>query len=390
MKVVIASDSFKGSLTSAEVARAAEEGIKSLDETIETVAVDVADGGEGLVDALVHSLGGELITAVVSDPLSRPVPARYGVTNIHGEKTAIIEMAAASGLPLLKKEEYNPLKTNTFGTGELILDALERGCRKFLVGIGGSATNDGGMGMLRALGWRFLDRDGNELEGNGSSLSAVGHIDGSGADQRLKGAEFTIACDVRNPFCGPQGAAYVFSPQKGADPKMVERLDHGLLHLSGLIECETGIDIRQIEGAGAAGGLGGAFKAFLNSELRSGIEIVLDAICFDTLIKDADIVITGEGRIDAQTPSGKTAAGVLRHCRAAGIPCMAIGGKIEMCPELAEAGFAGIFPVVDGPCSLEEAMKSTAAKQNISRTVRQLISLTRIIQDFSGSCRTIL
>lgn len=378
MKVVIASDSYKGSLSSLEVAQAAAEGIKSFDPTIETVAVNVADGGEGLVDALVDSLKGENVDVTVSDPLGRPVVARYGIAEHSGSKVAIIEMAAASGLPLLTPEERNPMKTSTFGTGEVILDALGKGCRKFLVGIGGSATNDGGLGMLRALGWKFLDKDGNALEGNGASLGLVKGIDASGVDCRLKEAKFTIACDVKNPFCGPKGAAYIFGPQKGADPQMVEALDNGLENFARVIVGFCGSDISAVEGAGAAGGLGGAFKAFLNSELRSGIEMVLDTIGFDATIKDADLVITGEGKVDHQTPGGKTAAGVLRRCKAAGVPCVAIGGKVAMCPELDSSGFAGIFPVVDGPCTLEEAMTGSVAYSNVSRTAKQIISLVNV------------
>jgi len=374
MKVVIASDSFKGSLSSIEVAQAAEKGILEVDSSIETIAVNIADGGEGLVIALTDSMKDKLITACVSDPLGRKIYADYAISDKNGKKLAIIEMAAASGLPLLQEAERNPLKTSTYGTGELILDALEKGCRDFLIGIGGSATNDGGMGMLRALGWCFLDSAGRELDGTGASLSLVRSIDESNMDRRLKESRFSIACDVKIPFCGPQGTACIFSPQKGADSEMVTMLDEGLRIYANAIFRHFGLDISYLEGAGAAGGLGGAFKAFLGAELRSGIETVLDCIGFDLTIKDADLVITGEGRIDSQTTSGKAAAGVLRHCKASGVPCVAIGGQVQMCPELENAGFAGIFPITDNSCPLEEAMTASVAKANIARTVKEIVS----------------
>lgn len=373
MKVVIASDSFKGSLDSLGVARAAAEGFLSVMPDAEITALSVADGGEGLTESLMHSLGGVKVGKIVADPLFRPIEAFYGVK----DDTAIIEMAAASGLTLLKDDERNPMETTTFGTGELILDALDRGCRKFLVGIGGSATSDGGLGMLSALGWRFLDRSGTLLPGTGASLEAVHSIDDSNVDPRLGACSFTVACDVTNPFCGPSGAAFVFSPQKGATPEMVRDLDRGLAGFAKVIAAKYGIDVSALEGAGAAGGLGGAFSAFLPSTLRSGIEMVLDTIKFDKALEGADLVITGEGKVDRQTPGGKTAAGVLKRALKAGVPCVAIGGMVEMCPELDAAGFAGVFPIVDGPCALEEAMKPETAAANVKRTVAQIALLLK-------------
>lgn len=371
MKIVIASDSYKGSLSSLAVAQAASEGILSVMPDAEVVPVSVADGGEGLTESLVYGLGGQIVKKLVSDPLFRPFEAFYGMK----DDIAIVEMAAASGLPILRDDERNPLKTTTFGTGELILDAMEKGCRHFLVGMGGSATNDAGMGMLCALGWRFLDKDGKELKGVGESLASVAGIDDSGVDARVKECDFTVACDVSNPFCGQSGAAYVFGPQKGATEEMVEFLDGGLANFADIVGRKYGIDIRNLEGAGAAGGLGGAFMAFLPSTLRSGIEMVLDTIGFDKILQGADLVITGEGKVDRQTPSGKTAAGVLRHARKLGVPCVAIGGKVAMCPELENSGFAGIFAIVDGPCTLQDAMKDEVAYANVRRTAAQIVSL---------------
>lgn len=371
MKIVIASDSYKGSLSSLAVAEAASEGILSVMPDAEVVPVSVADGGEGLTESLVHGLGGEIVKKVVSDPLFRPYEAFYGRKG----DIAIVEMAAASGLPILSDDERNPMKTTTLGTGELMMDAIENGCRKFLVGMGGSATNDAGTGMLTALGWRFLDKDGNELKGIGESLARIVEIDDSAVDARVRECEFTVACDVRNPFCGPRGAAYVFGPQKGATEEMVKSLDDGLANFAAVINRKYGIDIKDSEGAGAAGGMGGAFRAFLPATLRSGIEMVLDTIGFDKILDGADLVITGEGKVDHQTPSGKTAAGVLRRAEKYGVPCVAIGGKVAMCPELENSGFAGIFAIVDGPCTLQEAMKDEVAYANVRRTAAQIVSL---------------
>lgn len=371
MKIVIASDSFKESLSSKAVADAAECGISMIDPGCETFKFSVSDGGEGLTESLVDALHGSYVTIISSDPLGRKIHSTYGICG----DTAILEMAAASGLPLLSTGERNPMKTSTYGTGEMIRDAFSKGCRKFLIGIGGSATCDGGTGMLEALGWKFLDRDGNVLTGCGGNLSAIETIDDSGVSRQLAEAEFTVACDVSNPFCGPQGASFVFSPQKGASPDEVRLLDDGLRHFAALITGKYGIDVSDMQGAGAAGGLGGAFKAFLGASLRRGIDMVLDAIGIDDAISEADLVITGEGKIDFQTPSGKTAAGVLDRCLKYGVPCVAIGGMVEMCDELLNSGFAGIFPVLSGPCTLQEAMDGSVAFDNVSRTVSQIVSL---------------
>ena len=375
-KITVAIDSFKGSLSSHEVACAFERGFRREFPQAEVCKVSVADGGEGTVEALVQTLGGEEVRIVASDPLMRGVEVCYGI--VDGGRTAVMEMSAASGLPLLAPEERNPLKTTTYGTGEMIADALARGCRKFLVGIGGSATNDAGVGMLRALGFRFLDAEGQELVGGGEILDKIATIDDSGALEVLHEAEFVVACDVTNPLYGPEGAAYVFAPQKGADAAMVEQLDGGLRNFAEVVKRYNGEDVASLQGAGAAGGLGGGFKALLGARLERGIEMVLGAMRFDDIIAGSDLVVTGEGRLDSQTVMGKTPSGVLRAACKQGIPCVAIGGAIEYCKELAESDFAAMFPVVSGPVSLERAMQRDVAEANVERTATQIARVLKI------------
>lgn len=369
-RIVIASDSFKGSLTSVEVAQSATKGILEVYPDCEVTQVNVADGGEGTVDAVVDTLQGEKITISVSNPIGKPVDATYGIAG----DTAIIEMAAASGLPLLAAEERNPWVTSTYGTGEMILDAIARGCSKFLVGIGGSATNDAGTGMLQALGFRFFDNNGNLIENCcGGILGEIASIDDTQVPEAIKNAQFTVACDVDTPFCGPIGAAYVFAPQKGASPKMVQQLDEGMASFAKVIEAKYGIDIVPMAGAGAAGGMGGGFRAFLNATLKKGIDMVLDAIGFDNIISGADLVVTGEGKVDFQTAKGKTAAGVLARAKAQGIPVVAIGGCVEMCDSLSEMGFAGIYPILEEKVPLELAMQRDFASQNVTNTLIRIL-----------------
>lgn len=371
MKIVIASDSFKGSLSSIEVAQAATRGIKAVYPDCEVVAVNVADGGEGTVEAVVEALGGEIVRCRVSDPLGRPIEARYGIA---GEK-AIIEMAAASGLPLLQPEERNPWMTSTYGTGEMIMDAIQRGCRQFLVGIGGSATNDAGTGMLQAMGFRFYDSSENEIQHCcGGTMHQIARIDDSQVCEEVRQAIFTIACDVDTPFCGKDGAAPVFAPQKGADEMMVKRLDEGMSSLAQVIENKYAINIVPVAGAGAAGGMGGAFRAFLDAKLQRGVEMVLDSIDFNAIIQDADLIITGEGKIDFQTAKGKTAAGVLAHAKAQDIPVIAIGGCVEMCESVQQMGFAGIYPITEEKLPLEIAMQPEVAAKNVESTIQKIIS----------------
>lgn len=370
-KIVVASDSFKGSLTSLEVAAGAEQGIHEVFPECEVVKVNVADGGEGTMDALRSTLGGQWVTVAAADPLGRPRNVSYVV--LGDGNTAVIEMSAASGLPLLEPQERNPMLTSTFGTGEMIVDALSRGCRRFLVGIGGSATNDAGMGMLEALGFRFIDKDGKVLPGRGESMSEVVDIDMSHVSPEVKESEFIIACDVDSPFCGPRGAAYVFSPQKGADPQMVAELDAGMVHLAEVIVRTTGKDIRNIPGAGAAGGLGGGFLAFLNSRLERGIEMVLDAIAFDDIIRGSDLVITGEGRVDSQTLTGKTPFGIMKRAQKQNIRTVAIGGSVKLGDDDDVSGFDSIWPVTPEGMPLEEAMKAETASANVRETVKKIM-----------------
>lgn len=371
MKIVVASDSFKGSLTSRAVAEAAVRGIRQMMPVCEVVGVNVADGGEGTVDAMVEALGGKIVTATVNDPLGRPVLARYGVVG----KMAVIEMAAASGLTLLTDEERNPWLTSTYGTGKMIIDAVKRGCRDFLVGLGGSATNDAGMGMLQALGFRFYDIDDQEIiDGCGGRLQDVARIDNTGVMDAVRQCRFTVACDVDTPFCGSEGAAYVFAPQKGADMEMVARLDSGMVSFAKVIEKTYGIDVTSMAGAGAAGGMGGGFYAFLNARLKRGVDMVLDAIDFDSIIRGADLVITGEGKIDYQTVKGKTAAGVLARAKAQDIPVVAIAGSVEKCESVEQMGFAGVYPIMENEMPLAVAMQPDFAAANVEKTVKKIVT----------------
>lgn len=377
-KVVVAPDSFKGSLSAAEVARAAEDGIRDVFPDCGVVRIPIADGGEGTVEALVAGMDGRYVEAMVSDPLMRPVRAVYGV--IGQGSTAVIEMASASGLPLLTVPERNPLETTTFGTGELIRDALSRGCRKFLVGIGGSATNDAGTGMLQALGYKFLDTQGNVLGRGGKILGEIAAIDDSQVVAALKESTFVVACDVTNPLYGENGAAFVFAPQKGADAATVRTLDEGLRRFAAVTKIHTGCEVGELPGAGAAGGLGAAFRAFLRARLTPGIEMVLDAVGFRAQLAGADLVLTGEGKLDAQTVMGKAPQGVLEAASAAGIPVIAIGGAVEDAQRLNEAGFTAVFPIIHGIADAETAMRPDVAAANIRRTVGQI---ARTIYRFS-------
>ncbi len=368
--IVVASDSFKGSLTSPEVAEAIHRGVKEVSPSARVVKLNVADGGEGTMEALIDALGGKRVKLCVSDPLGRPINTFYGLSD---GQTAIMEMASASGLPLLKAEERNPLHTSTYGTGEMIADALRRGCRKIYIGIGGSATNDGGMGMLSALGYRFYDASGRDLSPCGARLEQVERIDASGVMPEMAAAEFVVACDVDNPFYGPRGATRVFAPQKGATPEEVLLLERGMRHYADKVFGATGVSIAHAAGAGAAGGVGGAFLAFLKAKLTPGIEMVLDALRFDEVIANASLVITGEGRMDRQTAMGKTPAGVLKRAKAKGIPVIAIGGSVEHCPELEALGFKQIAGITPAGMPLEVAMQPDVAARNLSATTASIL-----------------
>lgn len=372
-RVVVASDSFKGSLSSEEVAIAVERGVLHVHKDCEVIKVSVADGGEGTTEALKKELNAELLTIETLNPLFRTISAAYAISK--DGTTAIMEMASTSGLTLIAPHERNPMVTSTFGTGQMIKDAISRGCSKILIGIGGSATNDGGIGMLLALGYKFYDKDGNLLQGRGEDLIKVKHIDCSGALKELKTTKFLVACDVNNPFYGENGAAYIYSPQKGANPNQVRELDKGLKNFSDVIIKELNVDISNIEGAGAAGGLGGAFLAFLNADLKKGIDLVLESIDFSNKIKGADLVITGEGKIDKQTVMGKTPQGVLNYTKKSGIKCVAICGCLDEWREVEKSDFLATFSITPYPVSLEKALEREFSMENIERVTIQIMKL---------------
>lgn len=372
-KIIVASDSFKGCLTSLEVADAAKVGILKALPGCEVVGIPVADGGEGTTDALVSAMNGRFVSCDVHDPLMNSIRVEYGI--LGDGLTAVIEMASASGLPLVPTEKRNPMLTTTYGTGELIKDALLRGCRRFLIGIGGSATNDAGTGMLQALGYRFLDSEGNALGMGGQILKKIACIDSGNILTALQESVFTVACDVNNPFSGENGAAFIYARQKGADDAMIVSLDKGLRHFATVINAFMGIDIDPISGAGAAGGLGGGLLAFLKATLKPGIRMVLEALDFDNRIKDADLIITGEGKIDRQTGMGKTPAGILEAGKRHHIPVIAIGGVVEDADTLIQQGFKAVLSIQPGPVSLEQAMDKSFAYNQITRTVEQIIRI---------------
>lgn len=374
-KIVIAADSFKGSISSRRFAEVCRGAVLSVIPDCEVVTIPLGDGGEGTVEALISAVGATKVSVAVCNPLMRDTTAVYGVSP--DGSTAIMEMAQASGLPLLSESERNPMITSTYGTGQMILDALGRGCRHIMIGIGGSATNDGGTGMLQALGAVFLDDDDKPLPMpmNGDSLPLICRIDLSHLDDRLKDTRFTVACDVDNPLCGPLGATHVFAKQKGATDAMIEKLECGMCHYSRILSDATGRDVAQMPGAGAAGGLGGALAAALDAQLMPGIEMVLDAIGFDRQISGADLIITGEGRIDRQTLMGKTPFGVLSAAKKQGIPVIALGGSVQYSSELAGAGFAGIFSIQPAPVSLAEALDPQTASRNLADTTTQILKL---------------
>lgn len=358
MKIIIAPDSFKGSLSSMEAANSIERGIKKVNEDIEVVKVPMADGGEGTVEALIHCTEGSLEYIKVKDPLYREVNSYYGI--LGDGATAIIEMAAASGLPLLKEEERNPLLTTTYGTGQLILHALDKGCRNFIIGIGGSATNDGGAGMLTALGAKLLDKSGSEIRLGGAALSDLHKINLESFDKRIYESNFIIACDVDNPLCGERGASAVFAPQKGADKAMVQTLDNNLYHYAQVVKETINKDVVDIPGAGAAGGLGAAFFGFFNGKMERGIDVIIKLSNLEEKIIKADLVITGEGAMDFQTGFGKTPFGIAKLCEKHSVPVIGICGSLgEGYESLYSCGFSSIFSIIDKPMTLCEAIENT-------------------------------
>ena len=371
-KIVLAIDSFKGCLSSKEIEQCIAEEIHRILPSCQTVCIPIADGGEGMLDTLIEATQGTFVSTQAHDPLMRIRPARYGI--LGDQRTAIIEMAEINGLTTLSPIERNPMKTSTYGTGELIKDALEKGFRRFIIGIGGSATNDAGMGMMQALGAHLYDKQGNELEQGGKIMEQIAHINLNHLHPALKEATFIVACDVQNPFCGPQGAAYVFARQKGASEEQIRQLDEGMRHLALLIERDFSSNINKVKGSGAAGGLGGAFATFLQAHLQSGIDLLLDAVDFDRKITNANWIITGEGKADRQTAEGKVPAGVLKRAKKANIPVMLIAGKVEDKACLQQMGFARIVKISPDNLPLEEAMRPEVTRENIRRAIgRELI-----------------
>lgn len=358
MKIVIAPDSFKGSLTSVEAAKIINEAISDFDPSIETVQLPMADGGEGTVDAVLWSRGGEKISCRVLDPLGRSIDAVYGW--LAEEKTAIIETAAASGLPLLEKSELDPDKASSFGTGELLLDALERGAERVILGLGGSATVDAGTGLFQALGVKFFDEAQNELKWIGGRLGEISAFDTTGMDQRLEELKILVASDVTNPLLGPEGAASVFGPQKGLTPYQFETFEKGMRRFSGMVERGTGRSVADKPGSGAAGGIGFSLRAFLEVEFGSGFELIAGLSGFEKHLQGADLVLTGEGRVDGQSLYGKVPVGIGRIAKAADIPVVAFAGAIGKEVELLEkAGIHIIIPIAEAPMSLQSSMQNS-------------------------------
>jgi glycerate kinase len=376
LKVIVCPDSFKGSLSSSEAADAIERGILASTPSfpVEVVKVPLADGGEGTAEVLLQALGGRFVEIDVHDPLMRPIRASYALSA--DRKTAIVEMATASGLCLLKENERDPRITTTFGTGELISAALRSGVERILVCIGGSATNDGGSGVASTLGVRFLDASGKELPYGGASLAGLDRIDMSGFIFPAGDVAVTVACDVTNPLTGPNGASAIYGPQKGADPQMVSELDAALTRYGRIVEDQLGVSVVNMPGAGAAGGLGAGLAAFLKAELRSGIDMVLDAVGFDEMLSHADLVITGEGCIDSQTASGKVIGGILNRAQRLHVPVIAFGGKVEVVPELYESGLTAAFPIASGPMSHCDSISS--AKQLLESASERVFRLSSV------------
>ncbi|MBZ4668883.1 MAG: garK [Defluviitaleaceae bacterium] len=379
MKVVVAIDSFKGSLTSMEAGFAIKQGIRSVSENIEVIVKPLADGGEGTVEALVAGMNGREEKIEVTGPLSEKLVCSYGI--LDDSKTAIIEMSGAAGITLVPEHLKNPMNTTTYGVGEVIKAAIKEGCRNFIIGIGGSATNDGGVGMLQALGFEFLDENRMPVGRGGKVLGDIRYINTENHLSELDECHFKIACDVTNPLYGVNGAAYVYGPQKGADPKMVEILDQGLMNYAKVVKEQLGKDVDKVPGAGAAGGLGYGFLAFLNAKLESGIQIVLEETHLEKDIKDADLVITGEGKLDFQTAMGKAPTGVAKLAKKYGKKVIAFAGCItEGAKKCNEEGIDAYFTIVPGPVSLSEAMNKDNAKKNMIATVEQVFRLVNSIR----------
>ena len=374
MKVVIAIDSFKGSLTSMEAGEAAAKGVKKACNA-DVVVKPLADGGEGTTDALVQGLGGNFVYTQVKGPLGNTVKAKYGI--LCDGTTAVMEMAEAAGITLVDRNKLNPLEATTYGVGEMILDAVKRGCRKFIVGIGGSATTEGGVGMLMALGYKFLKKDGSSISPNMKELEQLEKISDENVLPEIKECQFQIACDVKNPLYGPNGAVYIFGPQKGVKETEKEEFDAKMKHYALKTADFFGKDCSVTEGSGASGGLGFAFISYLpNVELKSGIDIILEAIQLEKELKNADVVITGEGQMDAQTAMGKVPVGVAKLAKKHSVKVLAFaGGVTEDAVECNKAGIDAFFPIVRGVTTLEKAMEPETAARNMTLAVEQAFRL---------------
>ncbi len=386
MKIVIAPDSYKESLSALEVATEIEAGFREIFPDARYVKLPMADGGEGTVAALVAATGGSVREVVVTGPLGMETPAFFGLSG--DGKTAFIEMAAASGLALVVPAMRDPMRTTSFGTGELIRAALDAGVRHIIIGIGGSATNDGGAGMLQALGVRLLDESGNDIGFGGESLARLERIDASGMDPRLQACRVEVACDVANPLTGPSGASAVYGPQKGATPEMVAQLDANLGRFAELIRSSLGVAVAAVPGAGAAGGMGAALLAFLHASLRPGIDIVMDAAGLDAAVRDADLVITGEGRIDGQTIHGKAPIGVARVAKLHGKPVIAIAGSVSADASVVHRhGIDAVFSVVSRVSTLEDALSQAAANvRAASRNIAACLKLGGALSPHPARC----
>jgi glycerate kinase len=370
LRVVIAPDKFKWSLSASDAARAMARGVHAASPDAIILSSPMADGGEGTVEALVASTAGSLAYATVTGPLGEPREAEYGL--LGDGSVAVLEMASASGLKLVPPDKRDPSRTSTRGTGELLRNALDQGIRRFIIGIGGSATNDGGAGFAEALGFRLLDRDGRELPPGGGGLDRLDRIDVSGRDPRLDQVQIRVACDVDNPLCGPRGASAVYGPQKGADPEMVARLDRNLAWFAQVVRRDLGIDILELPGAGAAGGLGGGLIAFADGRLEPGIELVIESVGLREKLASADLCLTGEGAIDASSGSGKTAVGVARLARGLGVPALAFAGTLgEGAEAVLQEGIVAFFSICPGPITLDESIARAA--ELLERTVEQAV-----------------
>ena len=380
MKIVIATDTMKGSLSSLEAGEAIRKGIARIAPEAQILVRPLADGGEGTVEALVPGMNGILQSITVTGPLGKPVRCEYGILPATG--TAILEMSSAAGITLLDKTERNPLDTTTYGVGEIIRDAIGKKCRHFIIGIGGSATNDGGIGMLQALGFGMLDRNGNQVPRGARGLAAIDHITDDKALSELSACEFRIACDVTNPLCGSQGCSQIFGPQKGADSEMIRKMDQWLSHYAMLCHARYPFSDQDAPGSGAAGGLGFAFRTFLHADLTSGVRLILEETHLEDYLADADLVITGEGRLDAQSAMGKAPIGVAGLAKKYGIPVIALAGCVtENATICNQYGIDAFFPILHQPVTLEEAMEPEAARKNLTLTAEQVF---RLISHYSS------